>query len=510
MGKKIKLFSGGLVISVLFATLFFSALPQRSSVDAGVNNGYYGKKAKYIFYFIGDGMGMPQITATEIFKGTLSSNHPMNKESLSFTVFPHLGMQTTHSANSFITDSAAAGTALATGHKTDNNVLGMDPTKRIKFKTIAEMAKAKGLKVGIISSVSLDHATPAAFYAHEGSRTNQYDIGIAMVNSGFDYFAGGSLLQPTGKAKDKMNVLEIAKQTGYKIVNEQDSIMKLTKNDGKVIAFSADLAAESAMQYSIDRKNRITLADYTKKGIEMLDNPMGFFMMVEGGKIDWSSHANDAATTVQDVLAFDQAVIEALKFYAQHPDETLIVVTGDHETGGMTVGFAGTKYTTAFKKISQQTLSFEEFDKVIKDYRTVVGSGGANLEDWLSFLSEKFGLTEFSDFEESRLQDSLAASMKDSNQRTTNEQAYLLYGGYEPFSVTVTHLLNQRAGIGWTTYAHTGVALPLYAQGVGGELFEGSYDNTDVAKKIMNIMGGPISAVNYYCRIYHFLLYQKA
>jgi len=310
-----------------------------------------------------------------------------------------------------------------------------------------------------------------------------------MVNSEFDYFAGGGLLQPIGKKKDKSNVLDSAKQNGYKIVNDQDAIMKLTKNDGKVIVFSSDLAADAAMQYDIDRKDRISLADYTKKGIELLDNPNGFFMMVEGGKIDWSAHANDAATTVRDVLAFDNAIMEALKFYALHPNETLIVVTGDHETGGMTVGFAGTKYSTAFNKLDQQGMSYEEFDKAIKGYREVVGVKGSNLEDWLPVLTEKFGLTELSEYDKNRLRDSLAASMLDAKQRVKDEQSYLAYGGYEPFSVTVTHILNQQAGIGWTTYAHTGVALPVYAQGVGGNLFQGSYDNTDVAKKIMSIMG---------------------
>jgi len=489
VGTKTKLLSGSLVIITLLITLFMSAMPQHSTVAAGVDNGFYGKQAKYVFYFIGDGMAMPQITATEIFKGTLSSNNPMNKESLSSSVFPNQGMQATHSMNSFITDSAAAGTALATGHKTDNDVLGMDPTKKIKFRTMAEMAKEKGMKVGIVSSASIDHATPASFYAHESSRNNFYEIETAMITSGFDYFAGGGLLQPTGKKHDKPNILDNAKQNGYKIVNDQAAIMKLTKNDGKVLAFSSDLADGAAMQYSIDRNDRISLADYTQKGIEILDNPNGFFMMVEGGKIDWSSHANDGATTVRDVLAFDSAIMEAMKFYAIHPNETLIVVTGDHETGGMTVGSAGTQYSTAFNKLNQQKLSFEQFDKDIKNYREIVGGSGANLEDWLPVLTEKFGLTEFSDYEKNQLRNSLVASTLDPKLRVKDEQSYLAYGGYEPFSVTVIHILNQQAGIGWTTHAHTGVAIPVFAQGVGGELFQGSYDNTDVAKKIMSIMG---------------------
>jgi alkaline phosphatase len=244
------------------------------------------------------------------------------------------------------------------------------------------------------------------------------------------------------------------------------------------------------MPYDIDRTSeQVTLADFTKKGIELLDNPQGFFMMVEGGKIDWSSHANDAATTVRDVLAFDDAINEALKFYAKHPNETLIIVTGDHETGGMTIGFAGTEYETFFSKINKQAMSFEAFDQKIKNYRETIGAQNANLNDWLPVLANDFGLNDLTDYDKTRLNDALAASMVDPKKRAKDPSSYLLYGTYEPFSVTVTHILNQKAGIGWTTYAHTGVAIPVYAQGTGGELFQGYYDNTDIAKKIMNIMG---------------------
>lgn len=474
---------------LIVAGLLASAVPQHQTATAGVDNGYYGKKPKYIFYFIGDGMAMPQTTSTEIFKGTLSSDNPMNKEKLNFSVFPYQGMQATHSANTFITESAAAGTALATGHKTNNDVLGMDPTKTVKYKSMAEMAKDKGLKVGIVTSVSLDHATPGAFYAHEPSRRNYYEIGLSLVNSGFDYFAGGGLLAPSGAKKDRENVLDIAKQSGYKVVNTKDEIVSLSPADGKVIAINPVLAAEEALEYEIDRTNQLSLADFTQKGIQLLDNPKGFFMMVEGGKVDWACHANDAATTVRDMMAFEAAIGEALKFYAKHPDETLIVVTGDHETGGMTIGFAGTEYQTFFSKINKQTLSFEEFDKQVRAYRQTVSPGEASLEDWLPILAAKFGLTDLSVYDKTRLSEALAASMTEPGKRNKDPNSYLLYGTYEPFSVTVTHILNQKAGIGWTTYAHTGVAVPVYAQGIGGEMFQGSYDNTDVAKKIMNVMG---------------------
>jgi alkaline phosphatase len=487
--KKMK-WLGGIAAAGIITVMAANALPQQHSALAGADNAHYGKKAKYVFYFIGDGMGMPQINSAEIFKGTLDGNDPMNRPKLNFSVFPNQGMQATYSNNTFITESAAAGTALATGHKTNNDVLGMDATKTVKLKSMAEMAKEKGMKVGIVTSVSLDHATPGAFYAHESSRKNAYEIGTAMANSGFDYFAGGSLLKPTGAKKDKTNVFDIAKQNGYKVVNTKEEITRLTPKDGKVIAVNQVLAADEALPYDIDRANGdLNLADYTKKGIEMLDNPNGFFMMVEGGKIDWAAHANDAATTVRDVLAMEKAIDEALAFYAKHPDETLIVVTGDHETGGMTIGFAGTEYATFYNKINKQSLSYEEFDKEIKAYRQNTGKDNASLNDWLPVLEEKFGLTNLTDYDKSRLSNALQASMIEPKERTKDEQGYLLYGTYEPFSVTVTHILNQKAGIGWTTFAHTGVSIPVFAQGVGGESFIGSYDNTDVAKKIMSIMG---------------------
>ena len=477
-------------LAVMVAILVALAMPQTNAVaDAANDQAYYGKKAKYVFYFIGDGMALSQINSTEIFKGTQNGNGPMGRQPMNFTAFSHQGVQRTQSADTFITESAAAGTALATGNKTNNDILGMDPTKSVKFKTMAEMAKEKGMKVGIVSSVSLDHATPGAFYAHQPTRKNYYEIGQEMINSNFDYFAGGGLLAPTGKKKDQPNLLDIAKQKGYQVALSIEEIQKIGRGSGKTIAIAPNLAAEEAMSYEIDRGEKVSLAEFTRKGIEVLDNQNGFFMMVEGGKVDWACHANDAATTVKDVMAFEEAIAEALKFYAKHPDETLIVVTGDHETGGMTIGFAGTGYKTFFSKLGGQTLSYEEFDKQIKTYRDQVGASNANLDDWLPALANQFGMNELTAYEKNRLAQALAFSMIDPKKRPADEETTLAYGPYEPFSVTVTHLLNQRAGIGWTTYAHTGVAVPVYAQGTGSGVFEGYYDNTDVAKKMMNIMG---------------------
>ena len=488
MRTKTKGFYGSLAVLALIALLLASGLHQHLSSTSPTGS-HSEKKAKYVFLFIGDGMSMPQINAAEIYKGIAENSTPAAKGRLSLASLPYQGIQTTHSANSFITESSAAATALATGHKTNNGVLGMDPAQTSKYASIAEMAKAKGMKTGIISTVFLNDATPAAFYAHEPSRKNYYEIALSLFDSGFDYFAGGGLRSDTHPQKQLPELLAIANQTGYKFVNTTESILNLNPTDGKIIAICPELAAGKSMPYEIDRNSQPSLRDFTRKAIEVLDNSSGFFMMVEGGKIDWACHANDAGTMVREVLALDDAVAEAIEFYKKHPDETLIVITGDHETGGLTIGSAGTGYETNFNTLKNQFVSLEKLETEINLYRGNVAPGNAALADWLPFLTQQMGLADLSSTEINRLETAFAASMTDPKNRSLEQKSQRLYGSYDPFSITVIHILSEKAGVGWTTYAHTGLSVPVFAQGTGGSLFQGSYDNTDVAKKIMRIMG---------------------
>jgi alkaline phosphatase len=223
-----------------------------------------------------------------------------------------------------------------------------------------------------------------------------------------------------------------------------------------------------------------------------LDNENGFFLMTEGGKIDWSCHANDAKTSIADVLALSDAVKVAVDFAAQHPDETLIIVTGDHETGGMTIGYATTAYETHFDYLQSQTISYDEFDGVIAALR----DKKAAFEDALAEIKAYYGLTTEADqpltlteAELTKLQDAFALSMQPADQRQLTDNDALLYGGYEPLSMAVSHIVNNKAGIAYTSYAHTGLQLPVYAAGAGASLFQGSYDNTDIFKKTMQAMG---------------------
>lgn len=457
-------------------------------------------KPKYVFMFIGDGMSHVQINAAQILKG---NNKPgeISIKSLKFTQFPVVGSAMTYDSTSFCPDSASTATAYSTGEKTHSGVLGMKVDKKTVAPSITEQLKKDGKKIGVISTVSLDHATPAAYYAHSESRNSYYDISLQLAKSNFDYFAGGELKQPKGKEKNKEDAYGIIEKSGYKIARTKDEIKSLNSSSGKVYAISPELQDGGAMPYSIDAKEGdLTLSDFVKKGTEVLDNEKGFFLMCESGKIDWACHANDAMSAIDDVVEFDKAIEEAVGFAKKHPDETLIVVTGDHETGGMTIGYATTGYSTAFDILNNQKMSYVAFDKMFSEMKK--SKPNLTFEETMPTITEKFGFIApndekakdeknksmvLSEYELKKLKDGFAETMSESEKRSKSDDAYVLYGGYEPFSVSLTHILNNKAGIGWTSYSHTGTPVPVYAYGAGAEKFNGSYDNTDVYKKLIEL-----------------------
>jgi len=485
--KKLILFSL-CVMALAFQPLFAGGI-QQGEQNTGL---VHGKgQAKYVFLFIGDGMSMSQISAAEVFT-TARSSSDITITKLGFTQFPVSGLATTYDAGTFITDSASAGTAIATGNKTLSGVINMNAGKTVKFKPITDYIRDAKMKVGIVSTVTLNHATPASFYAAVPSRSNYYDIAVQLASSNIDYYGGGSLLQKKGKNNDQKDAVEMAKANGFTYVDTIDGFKKLKPGMGKVIAISPRLQDDGAMPYNLDiKKGDLTIADFTKKGIELLDNPNGFFFMIESGKVDWACHANDAGAAISDVLAMDDAIRAALDFAQRHPKETLIIVTGDHETGGMTIGFAGTQYDTFFNKVALQTKSYVAFDdEVLKPYKAKTQAANARLADLIPAIKESFGIdyNSLSDFQKQQIEFSFQRSMGNEQIRSFAEDKYLLYGGYEPLTVKLTQIMNQTAGIGWTSYSHTGVPVPVFAKGVHQEIFGGYYDNTDLFFKLASVM----------------------
>lgn len=475
-----------------------------SAPAIGVQAESEAQTPKYIFLFIGDGMSFPQIQTTADYLGTTAGEGAIESANLSFMEFPVVGTAQTYDSTSFAPDSASTATSIATGNKTYSGTINMDTTMTIPFETIAEKLKAqKDYKIGVVTTVNLNHATPAAFYAHQASRNNYYDISMELVESGFDYFAGGGLLDVEGKEDDpKENAYAVAENAGYKVIQNQSEAKALTAEDGKTIVIAETLADSDAMSYDVDAaESEWKLKDYVDKGIEVLNNDNGFFMMVEGGKIDWACHANDAGSTINDTQALSEAVASAVEFYNEHPQETLILVTGDHETGGLTIGYAGTDYDTYLTNLENQKISYAKFDS---DYVEGYKENQTPFEEVLKDVKENFGLmakddpdaTEDSklvltDYEYSLLEAAYNRTLElgSAKKDEMSQDEYILYGTYEPLSVTITHLLNNKSGINFSSYAHTGLPVPVFALGQGQDLFEGYYDNTQIYFNMAELTG---------------------
>lgn len=455
------------------------------------NNAVNQPKAKFVFYFIGDGMGIQQINAAQAF---LASNQELKRDSsLSITEFPVVGLSTTYAHNRYITGSAAAGTALASGVKTSINTLGLNHNHTDSLFSIAYYANKQGFSVGVATSVSIDHATPAAFYAYQPSRKLYHEIAHDLLNSNYRFFASGGFIDPTGSksANPLGDVFIHGSEKGFYFTNNlivSDSI----KNSYSTIVYSVpNPTSSSTLKYQIDNTgDDVTLKDITAMGIDVLNGDEGFFFMIEGGKIDWSCHDNDAASVIHEVIDFSNAIQVAVDFYNKYPTETLIVITADHETGGMSIGNSDMRYDSDISLLAKQRVSLEMLDQKVRNFfesnpkasykqfqnfifsDSIISISGSSLTDEQSQMMKR------------AYEQTLGAKSSDDKKMIQRE-----YGNHEPTAATAIAILNQNAGIGWSSYSHTASPVPVYALGVGQEKFCGQMDNTDIPKRIASIMG---------------------
>lgn len=413
------------------------------------------KKPKYIFYFIGDGMGHNQIALTEA--ALAAEKGKIGYEALNFTLFPSVGFITTNAATRLTTDSAAAGTALATGEKTSIETIGMNTDHTANLESVAVKAKSKGMKVGITTSVSIDHATPAAFYAHAKNRNMNYEIAAWMPKAGFDLYASSGLLKPT----EGRSIYEILEENGYTIARGAG----VSLAGQKVYWEQASGYKNDALPLAIDsKKGDLTLAEITEKSIQFLDNKKGFFLMVEGGQIDWAGHSNDGASIVRETKDFADAIEKALEFYRQYPEETLIVVTADHETSGVALGHGPRKYDTNLEYLFLQKMSIGMLENALENTK--------NWDEAKALLTSQMGFW--------------------STIKITPKEELQLLIAYEKekekAGTMAIELIAHKAGIAYTSGTHTATFVPIFAIGVGHELFNGVSDNTDVPKRMKALL----------------------
>jgi alkaline phosphatase len=286
--------------------------------SGGKSKSKRGSDIKNIIFMIGDGMGL-----SAAYAGISVSENPLN-----LLQFPNIGLQTTYSANNYITDSAAAGTALSSGKKTNNGAIGVDAQGN-PTKSILAIAEEHGLATGMVVVTTVTDATPASFIAHDPSRGNAENIAKDFLTTDIDLFIGGGY-NFFARRSDKLNLIDSLKIRGYEI---DTTMAMVTQSTSKKIA---GLVYPNAVPYRLKGRGAM-LRDGSVKAIEVLGkNPKGFFLMIEGSHIDHGGHDNDAAVLTDEVLDFDQAIGVALEF-AKKDKHTLVVVTSDHETGGVTI-----------------------------------------------------------------------------------------------------------------------------------------------------------------------------
>lgn len=364
------------------------------------------------------------------------------------------GMMRTYSASSKVTDSAAAGTAMATGTKTNNGTIGMNPSGQ-EVESILDRADRVGKSTGLVATSAITHATPAVFASHVASRANEADIAKQYMDEmKVDVLLGGGQKyffdKENGGVQEAGNLVKKAERAGYQYA---DSLESLQETDGRKVL---GLFAEEGMAPELDREltQQPSLSTMTKKAIQTLNKDKeGFFLMVEGSQIDWAGHAHDAAWAMKDSDAFHKAVKEAMRFAAKDKN-TLVVVAGDHETGGMTVG------------------GYDEYVAKPEVLKNVKATGDQMVRQ---FNDDLTNIAEIVKQETSF--DLIAQEVKTLQTADSKKRVMLL-----------NEMISKRAYVGWTTTVHTGVDVPLYAYGPHSDQFAGLHDNTDLPGLIANAM----------------------
>lgn len=435
---------------------------------------------KYVFYMIGDGMGINSVRGTEIYnEGTGKGPSEIN-----FNHFPVKTFVNTHSANSLVTDSAAGGTALSTGFRTFNNGEGVDENGN-PVSTVLEWAKEKGFGAGVATSVGVNHATPSAFYGHDKSRSSYETLAMQLFSSKLDFAAGAGFLNEVRKTGHDSAYLEKqAESAGFTILRGSDQCKRASSVEGRLLCLSGK--NENELPYAIDRNPDDTkLADFVQAGIDYLYAnyaKKGFFFMVEGGKIDYSAHADDGVTTFAEINDFAESIDLVLDFYNQHPDETLIIVTADHETGACMLG-AGLYEMHADRMAYQQksetvlTSMFREKFSPRRGQRDFVPP---TYEDIKAFLSENLGLWSKVEVDAEGEKAIKAAYDESFGRGQADGESRSLYSSNSRLVHVGVEYLNRTAGYVWAHTAHSGSPVGLYVKGACAEAFMSCENNVDI------------------------------
>lgn len=408
------------------------------------------KPARNVILLIGDGMGVGQVTL-----GRLAG--PGVHEGLGLEKTPYVGLVKTYSTGALVTDSAAAATAFSTGRKTVNGTIGMSPDGN-DVENLAEWCRKNGKSVGLVTTTTVTHATPACFAVHCSERKRESEIAELFLGSGVEVLMGGGLRYFPDALQKQF------RDRGYTFALNRQEMMG-TREPHLIGLFSP-----SHMDFEIDRDPAVqpSLEEMALKALKVLDEDKdGFFLMIEGGRIDHACHAHDAGTLVRDVAAFDLAVRAAVAF-AEREGNTLVLVTADHACGGLAI-----TEKVNIERLRAQKASAEKMGRLVNDGK----------QDLSAVLREWSGI--------------------DPDEETVKQIRGLEDIGTAPYGLqnAIAHVLSEQAGIGWhplhiqathlVTKGHDGADVALYAWGPRAGDFTGVLENTEVGVRIRRAMEKP-------------------
>jgi alkaline phosphatase len=448
--------------------------------------------AKYVFYFISDGTGVNTVLGAEMYQAELEGR--IGRKQLCLTQFPVVGVSSTYSASHGVTDSAASGTALASGNKTYNRAVGIAADHETPIYSVAVWAKNSGARVGVATSVCVNHATPAAFYAHRPDRGMYYQIGLDLPVAGFDFYGGSDFNQAQSPADSlgTADLYTVATDSGYVIARGYEDFVAKAPDADRMILFQTQEVSDRdafSLPYALDAQpGQLTIPQVLQAEIDFLmkDSTNGFFLMNEiGGKVDFACHANDGATAFAEVAAVDSCIRIAYDFYLRHPNETLIVLTADHETGGLVINGNRSKELN-LALLGHQKCSQDAFTAILHDLRAQT-SNRVTWEQVKAALTENYGFWDaikLTEDEEKALYTIYTKSFR--GQMPTEKN---LYSENEPLAGEANRIINAKAGLTWCTGGHSAGLVPVYACGVGAERFSVHNDNARIPRIIAEIAG---------------------
>ena len=463
---------GGMFMKRLFALALSVSLTAGLGAVAPIAVVGSDAGAKSVILLIGDGMSLAEVYAAQIYAEEVLDS------SLVIPDIEEAAVTRTQSLDSMVTDSAAAGTAIHTGQKSNNASINVLPGGEWAY-TLGQAAQAAGKSVGVMSTARITHATPASVYGHDADRDAENVFAAQMMEFAPEVALGGGARaflpeSEGGKRDDGRNIIDEMVQMGYVNVTNTDELLAIdTESTEQLLG----LFTNSHMSYELDRKNEAleepSLAEMTATAVDILDNnPEGFFVSIEGGRIDHAAHDHDITGVIWDMLAFDEALRVALNYQAEHPD-VLVVATADHETAGLALGH-GTEYFMTLPNLSGVTCSLETLSGLI--------SGDP---DNAVALAEGCGLV---------LTDEYVAMLGEYPPEAAEIEGLDLGYAYTWAHYVLALAEAEMAGVTFGAWAHTGMPVITYAVGPGAEMFTGTIDNTDLPNYLAESLGVTLEA----------------